>query len=179
MRPTRIEGIIDMKGIVIVLLIIAASLVMVMVVFNARKKKRNQTKEEKQYGNQSNTEVGWNGELDKKAINSKYADLPRRCENIYKDYDLNSRVLSVEVDRGKVRMNEGDSGPACAMMNGGSSYDRDLYEISLDELMNIFGCETLDDFYIEMRRQFGFYDGMDRFHELLKENNVQFAAYAG
>lgn len=75
-------------------------------------------------------------------------------------------------------MNEGDSGPACAMMNRGSSYDRDLYKISLDELMNILGCETVDDFYIEMRKRFGFYDGMDRFHDFIEANNVKFAAYA-
>ena len=86
----------DMKEIGIILLIIAASLFVV--VFTARNKKRNQTEEEKQSGNQSNTEVSWDGEFNKKAMNSKYADLPRRNENIYEDRDLNSRVLSVEVD---------------------------------------------------------------------------------
>ena len=49
---------------------------------------------------------------------------------LYEDHDINSRILSVEVRDFRVRVNEGDSGPACAMMNGGSSYDRDLYEMS-------------------------------------------------
>ena len=78
-------------------------------------------------------------------------------------------------------MNEVDSGPACAMMNGGesNSYDRDLYEINFKELMGVLECTTLDNFYAEMRRRFGFYDGFDRFDKFLEDNKIQFAAYAG
>ena len=47
-----------------------------------------------------------------------YLDTLYRDEKIYEDYGLNSRTLSVVVKNGKVRMNEVDSGPACAMMNG-------------------------------------------------------------
>ena len=117
--------------------------------------------------------------MNEAASSSRFADLPKRDEVIYRDEGLNSRVLSVEVKKGKVRMNEGDSGPACSMMNGGSSYDRDLYEISVDELMKLLNCNTIDEFYAEMRKQFGFYDGMDLFYEFLNANNVEYAAYAG
>ena len=48
-----------------------------------------------------------------------YLDSLFRDEKIYEDHGRNSRVLSVEVKNGKVWMNEGDSGPACGMMNGG------------------------------------------------------------
>lgn len=104
-----------------------------------------------------------------------------RDEKIYEDHGLNSRTLSVEVKNGKVWMNEGDSGPACRMMNGGESnfYDRDLYGIDLKELMGALECTTLDDFYAEMRKRFGFYDGFNRFGEFLEENKIKFAAYAG
>ena len=118
-------------------------------------------------------------EKGKAASSSKFADLPKRDEVIYRDEGLNSRVLSVEVNEGKVRMNEGDFGPACSMMNGGSSYDRDLYEISIDELMKLLNCNTIDEFYAEMRKRFGFYDGMNLFYEFLKVNNIEYAAYAG
>ena len=117
--------------------------------------------------------------MNEAASSSKFADLPKRDEVIYRDEGLNSRVLSVEVNKGKVRMNEGDFGPACSMMNGGSSYDRDLYEISIDELMKLLNCNTIDEFYAEMRKRFGFYDGMDRFYEFLNANDVEYTAYAG
>lgn len=117
--------------------------------------------------------------MNEAASSSKFADLPKRDEVIYRDEGANSRVLSVEVNKGKVRMNEGDFGPACSMMNGGSSYDRDLYEISIDELMKLLNCNTIDEFYAEMRKRFGFYDGMDRFYEFLNANDVEYAAYAG
>lgn len=117
--------------------------------------------------------------MNEAASSSKFADLPKRDEVIYRDEGLNSRVLSVEVNKGKVRMNEGDFGPACSMMNGGSSYDRDLYEISVDELMKLLNCNTIDEFYAEMRKRFGFYDGMDSFYEFIKANNIEYAAYAG
>ncbi len=56
--------------------------------------------------------------MNEAAPSSKFADLPKRDEVIYRDEGLNSRVLSVEVNKGKVRMNEDDYGPACSMMNG-------------------------------------------------------------
>ena len=102
-----------------------------------------------------------------------------RDETIYEDQSKNSRALSLMVSNGKVRMNESDCGPACSMMNGGSSYDRDLYEIDLKELMGILGCSTIDEFYLEMRKRFGFCDGMDTFYEFLKANKLKFDAYAG
>lgn len=110
-----------------------------------------------------------------------YLDSLYRDEKIYEDHGLNSRILSVEVKKGKVWMNESDSGPACAMMNGGesNSYDRDLYEINLKELMGAFECTTLDNIYAEMRKRFAFYDGFDRFGNFLEENKIKFAAYAG
>lgn len=98
---------------------------------------------------------------------------------LYEDHDINSRILSMEVRDFRVWVNEGDSGPACAMMNGGSSYDRDLYGINLYELAGLLGARTLREFFAEMKRRFGFYDGMDRFHDFLKTHNVRFAAYAG
>lgn len=103
----------------------------------------------------------------------------RREETIYEDQDKNSRALSLMVENGKVRMNESDCGPACSMMNGGSSYDRDLFDIDLKELMGILGCGTIDEFYLEMRKRFGFCDGMDRFYEFLQANKLNFNAYAG
>ena len=110
-----------------------------------------------------------------------YLDSLFRDEKIYEDHGRNSRVLSVEVKNGKVWMNEGDSGPACGMMNGGESYfyDRDLFGINLKELMKALECTTLDDFYAEMRKRFGFYDGFKRFGEFLDENKIKFSAYAG
>lgn len=98
---------------------------------------------------------------------------------LYEDQDINSRILSVEVRDFRVWVNEGDSGPACAMMNGGSSYDRDLYEINLYELAGLLGANTLNKFFAEMKRRFGFYDGMDRFYEFLNDHHIKFAAYAG
>jgi len=98
---------------------------------------------------------------------------------LYEDQDINSRILSVEVRDFRVWVNEGDSGPACVMMNGGSSYDRDIYDINLYELAGLLGARTLREFFAEMKRRFGFYDGMDRFHDFLKTHNVRFAAYAG
>ena len=98
---------------------------------------------------------------------------------LYEDHNINSRILSVEVRNFRVWVNEGDSGPACAIMNGGSSYDRDLYEINLYELAGLLGARTLREFFAEMKRRFGFYYGMDKFHDFLKTHNVRFAAYAG
>lgn len=98
---------------------------------------------------------------------------------LYEDQGINSRILSVEVRHFRVRVNEGDSGPACAMMSGGGSYDRDLYEINLYELASLLGVRTLREFFAEMKRRFGFYDGMDRLYDFLKTHNVRFAAYAG
>lgn len=98
---------------------------------------------------------------------------------LYEDHDINSRILSVEVRDFRVWVNEGDSGPTCAMMNGGSSYDRDLYEINLYELAGLLGANTLNKFFAEMKRRFGFYDGMDRFHDFLNDHHIKFAAYAG
>ncbi len=45
--------------------------------------------------------------------------------------------------------------------------------------MKLLNCNTIDEFYAEMRKQFGFYDGMDSFYEFLNANNVEYAAYAG
>lgn len=98
---------------------------------------------------------------------------------LYEDHDINSRVLSVEVRNFSVRVNEGDIGSACAMMNGGGSYDRDLYDIDLYELAGLLGAYTLNEFFAEMKRRFGFYDGMDRFYHFLETHNIKFAAYAG
>lgn len=98
---------------------------------------------------------------------------------LYEDHDINSRVLSVEVSNSEVRMNEGDSGLACRMMNGKKSYDRDLYGINLYQLAGLLGANTLNKFFAEMKRRFGFYDGMDRFHNFLNVHHIKFAAYAG
>ena len=109
----------------------------------------------------------------------QFASKTKYEATLYEDHDLNSRVLSLEVRSLVVRVNEGDSGPACGMMNGKRAYDRDLYGINLYELAGLLGTNTLNTFFAEMKRRFGFYDGMDRFYEFLLAHNVKFAAYAG
>lgn len=47
--------------------------------------------------------------------------MTKREETIYKDNEVNSRMLILSVKDGMVHLNEGDHGPACGMMNGGSS----------------------------------------------------------
>lgn len=98
---------------------------------------------------------------------------------LYSDHDIDSRTFSVEVRNFRVWVNEGDSGPACSMMNGNRSYDRDLYNINLYELAGLLGANTLREFFSEMKRRFGFYSGMDEFYDFLKRHNVKFDAYAG
>ena len=79
----------------------------------------------------------------------------KREETIYKDDEVNARMLILSVKDGMVHLNEGDHVSACTMMNGGSSYDRDLYEIELSELMTVLEVRSQDDFFREMKKRFG------------------------
>lgn len=54
-----------------------------------------------------------------------------------------------------------------------TSIERDIYDVSLFEVLNAMGVETYDDFFWLMREAYSF----DDFEKFLEENNIHYAGY--